>query len=81
MILINNEVFYGIHKNYKGKFGKGTHLLCYFKQQRYSSFKQKKAQNAPMAWTNYAVFYNGKYISNEILNEKRFLNLIEKLKK
>lgn len=42
---------------------------------------KEKAQNAPMAWTNYAVFYNGKYISNEILNEKRFLNLIEKLKK
>ncbi len=41
---------------------------------------KEKAQNAPMAWTNYAVFYNGKYINNEILNEKRFLQLIEKLK-
>lgn len=37
------------------------------------------AQNAPMAWTNYAVFYNGQYISNEILNEKRFLQLVQKL--
>ena len=38
-----------------------------------------KAQNAPMAWTNYAVFYNGEYVSNEILNEKRFMDLVEKL--
>lgn len=39
-----------------------------------------KAQNAPMAWTDYAVFFNGKYISNEILNEKKFLELAESLK-
>ena len=38
---------------------------------------KEKAQNAPMAWTNYAVFYNGQYISNEILNEKKFLELAE----
>lgn len=35
----------------------------------------EKAQNAPMAWTNYAVFYNGQYVSNEILNERKFLDL------
>ncbi len=40
---------------------------------------KEKAQNAPAAWTNYAVFYNGNYVSNEILNEKRFLELIERL--
>ncbi|MDE6275853.1 MAG: YoaP domain-containing protein [Clostridia bacterium] len=41
---------------------------------------KEKAQNAPMAWTNYAVFYNGNYVTNEILNEKRLLELIESLK-
>lgn len=41
---------------------------------------KEKAQNAPMAWTNYAVFFNGQYISNEILNEKRFLELAERYK-
>ncbi|MDE7394587.1 MAG: YoaP domain-containing protein [Clostridiales bacterium] len=41
---------------------------------------KEKAQNAPMAWTNYAVFYNGEYVSNEILNEKRFLELAERCK-
>ena len=38
---------------------------------------KEKAQNAPIAWTNYAVFHNGQYISNEILNEKKFLELVE----
>lgn len=38
---------------------------------------KEQAQNAPMAWTNYVVFYNGQYISNEILNEKKFLELAE----
>ncbi len=42
---------------------------------------KEKAQNAPMAWTNYAVFYNGKYVSNEILNEKKFFELVERLTK
>lgn len=37
------------------------------------------AQNAPMAWTNYAVFYNGEFITNEILNEKKFTDLIARL--
>lgn len=37
---------------------------------------KEKAQNAPCAWTNYAVFFNGVYVSNEILNEKRFIELV-----
>lgn len=40
---------------------------------------REKAQNAPAAWTNYALFYNGKYITNEILSEKKFLALWEEL--
>lgn len=40
---------------------------------------KEKAQKAPMAWTNYAVFYNGQYVSNEILNEKKFLDLVAQL--
>lgn len=39
----------------------------------------EKAQNAPMAWTNYALFYNGTYITNEILSEKKFCAICEKL--
>ncbi len=40
---------------------------------------REEAQNAPAAWTNYAVFYNGKFVTNEILSEKKFLSLYEKL--
>ncbi len=40
---------------------------------------KEKAQNAPMAWTNYAVFYNGNYVTNEIQNEKKFMELVERL--
>ena len=39
----------------------------------------EKAQNAPAAWTNYALFYNGAYVTHEILSEKKFLALIESL--
>lgn len=42
---------------------------------------KEKAQNAPMAWTNYAVFYNGQFVSNEVLNEKKFLELVERYDK
>ena len=40
---------------------------------------REKAQNAPMVWTNNAVFYNGRYITNEILNENKFFSLVEEL--
>lgn len=39
---------------------------------------REKAQNAPAAWTNYALFYNGKYITNEILSENKFLKIAAK---
>lgn len=42
---------------------------------------KEKAQDAPMAWTNYAVFYNGNYVTNEIQNEKKFVELVERLGK
>lgn len=41
---------------------------------------EEKAQNAPAAWTNYAVFHDGEYVTNEILNEKKFLELVARYK-
>lgn len=41
---------------------------------------REKAQNAPAVWTNYALFYNGEYLTNEIQSEKKFLALAESLK-
>lgn len=40
---------------------------------------REEAQNAPAAWTNYALFYNGEYITNEILTEKKFLAINQSL--
>ena len=40
---------------------------------------REKAQSAPSVWTNYALFYNGKYVTNEILSEKKFLSICKSL--
>lgn len=37
---------------------------------------KEAAQNAPTPITNYALFYNGEYITNEQMNSKKFLKLI-----
>ena len=36
------------------------------------------AQNAPTPITNYALFFNGEYITNEQMNDKRFLKLLDR---
>ena len=41
---------------------------------------KEAAQNAPTPVTTYALFFNGEYLTNEQLNDKRFLKLIEKNK-
>lgn len=38
---------------------------------------REEAQNVPAAWTNYALFYNGEYLTNEIQSEKKFAELCE----
>jgi len=37
-----------------------------------------EAQNAPTPITTYALFYNGEYLTNEQMNDKRFMKLINK---
>lgn len=39
---------------------------------------KKDAQNAPTPITTYALFFDGKYLTNEQMNEARFLKLINK---
>lgn len=39
----------------------------------------QQAQNAPAVWTNYALFYNGSYVTNEIMSLKKFQAICEKL--
>ena len=39
---------------------------------------KEEAQNAPTPVTTYALFLDGNYITNEQMNDKRFLKLLEK---
>lgn len=39
---------------------------------------KEQAQNAPVAWTNYAIFYNGEYVTNEIQSDKKFQAMIDR---
>jgi hypothetical protein len=36
---------------------------------------KEEAQNAPTPITNYALFHDGEYITNEQMNDKKFLKL------
>lgn len=40
----------------------------------------EEAQNAPTPFTTYSLFYNGEFITNEILTGKKFLKITESLK-
>ena len=40
---------------------------------------REMAQNVPFAWTNFALFYNGSYVTNEIPNEKKFIGIMEQI--
>lgn len=39
---------------------------------------KEEAQNAPTPITTYALFYDGNYVTNEQMNDKKFLKLLEK---
>ncbi len=39
---------------------------------------REEARNAPTPITTYALFYNGEYLTNEQMNDKRFLKLLSK---
>lgn len=38
---------------------------------------QEKAQNAPAPVSTYSLFYNGEFITHEILSDKKFLKILE----
>ena len=39
---------------------------------------REEARNAPTPITTYALFYNGEYVTNEQMNDKKFLKLLSK---
>lgn len=40
---------------------------------------KEKAQNEPTPITIYALFYNGEYVTNDVMNEKKFIKLLSNL--
>ena len=46
-----------------------------FKPVRLST--REEARNAPTPVTTYALFYDGEYVTNEQMNEKKFLKLVK----
>lgn len=40
--------------------------------------RKEDAQNAPAPITTYSLFHDGKYVTNEMMNDKRFLKMIGK---
>ena len=42
---------------------------------------KEEAQNAPTPVTTYALFYNGEYLTNEQMNDKRFIKLLDGMEK
>ncbi|WP_079911881.1 N-acetyltransferase [Paenibacillus sp. 32352] len=41
---------------------------------------REEAQKAPSAWTTFSIFYNGTFITHEILSPKKFESLLKELK-
>ena len=39
---------------------------------------KEEAQNAPTLVTTYALFYDGAYLTNEQMNDRKFLKLLSK---
>jgi len=39
---------------------------------------KEEAQNAPTPVTTYALFYDGAYLTNEQMNDRKFLKLLSK---
>ena len=37
----------------------------------------EEAQNSPSPFTTYSLFYYGEFITNDILNEKKFIKILE----
>jgi hypothetical protein len=48
--------------------------LIPFKAVRFETAEQ--AQNAPTPFTSYSLFFNGKFVTHEILSDKKFKEII-----
>nr|WP_257786422.1 YoaP domain-containing protein [Clostridium formicaceticum] len=40
---------------------------------------KEEVQKAPAPFTTYSLFYEGKFVTNEILSEKKFIDFLKKI--
>lgn len=45
----------------------------------YKLTTREQAQNAPTIWTTFGLFYNGEFITHEIMSANKFEELLNKL--
>ncbi len=57
---------------------RGKYFIEYIPAKSIYLQSKEEAQNAPTPITTYALFLEGNYITNEQMNDKRFLKLLEK---
>lgn len=64
--------YVSIIKDYAKEKGIDLHTIRYE--------KKAQAQNAPTPFTTYSLYYNGKFITHEILSSKKFDNILKIIK-
>lgn len=64
--------YVSIIKDYAKEKGIDLHTIRYE--------KKSQAQNAPTPFTTYSLYYNGKFITHEILSSKKFDNILKIIK-
>ena len=81
-----NEVGYVLYYTSQCPFNaKYVPIINEIARERNIKFKaihlqsKEEARNAPTPITTYALFYDGNYITNEQMNDKKFLKLVDKL--
>ena len=74
-------LFYTCQCPYNAKYVPVLENLAKEKDIKFTAIhikSREEAQNVPTPITTYALFYDGKYVTNEQMNDKRFLKMISK---
>lgn len=73
-------LYYTSQRPFNAKY---VHVIEAIAKEKSAPFKavhiesREQAQNAPTSIATYALFHNGEYLTNEQMNDKRFLKLLE----
>ncbi|EKS4344207.1 N-acetyltransferase [Clostridium sporogenes] len=74
-------LYYSNQCPHTDKYALLTKDIAQLKKIKFSLIKyesKQQAQNAPSPFTTYSLFYDGKFVTNEILSENKFKKFLEK---